>query len=179
MPTLTPGTAATWTPAGLTNGTTYYWRAQSTDTSSISSNWTATTSFVYDTSAPTAPTLSSPASSGQTLCQPRRIEVIEVQEDVVFLLADATSLADLDGHGARNHVARGEVLGRRRVALHEALALGVDQIGAFAASALGDQHAGAVDAGRMELHEFHVLERQAGAQHHGVAVARLRMGAGA
>ncbi len=32
----------------------------------------------------------------------------------------------------------------------------------------------------MELHEFHVLQRQAGAQHHGVAVARagMRRGAG-
>jgi hypothetical protein len=30
----------------------------------------------------------------------------------------------------------------------------------------------------VELHEFHVLERQAGAQHHGVAVARAGMGRG-
>ena len=37
---------------------------------------------------------------------------------------------------------------------------------------------GAVDAGGMELHEFHVLQRQAGAQHHGVAVARAGMGRG-
>ena len=87
--------------------------------------------------------------------------------------------ADFDGHGARHHVARGEVLGRRRVALHEALAFRIDQIGAFAAGALGDQHAGAVNAGRMELHEFHVLQRQAGAQHHGVAVAGLGVRAGA
>ena len=68
-------------------------------------------------------------------------------------------------------VARGEVLGGRRIALHEALALGIDEIAAFAARALGDQAAGAVDAGRVELHEFHVLQRQAGAQRHGVAVA--------
>ena len=31
----------------------------------------------------------------------------------------------------------------------------------------------------MELHEFHVLQRQAGAQHHGIAVAGLGMRAGA
>ena len=115
----------------------------------------------------------------QPLGENLRIEMIEMQEDVVLLRPDAAAFADLDGHGARDDVARGEVLGRRRVALHEALALGVDQIGAFAARAFGDQHAGAVDAGRMELDEFHVLERQAGAQHHGVAVAGLGVGAGA
>ena len=99
---------------------------------------------------------------------------------MVLELADAAALADLDGHGARDDVARGEILGGGRVALHEALALGVDEIGALPARAFGDQAAGAVDAGRMELHEFHVLQRQAGAQHHGVAVAGagMRRGAG-
>jgi hypothetical protein len=102
-----------------------------------------------------------------------RIEMVEVQEDVVLLRPDAAAFADFDGHGARDDVARRQILGRRRIALHEALAFGIDEIGAFAARALGDQHAGAVNAGRMELHEFHVLQRQAGAQHHGVAVAGL------
>ena len=96
-----------------------------------------------------------------------------------LLLADAPPLADLDRHGARDDVARGEILRRRRIALHEALALGIGEIAALAARAFGDQHAGAVDAGRMELHELHVLQRQAGAQHHGVAVAGLRVRAGA
>jgi hypothetical protein len=30
--------------------------------------------------------------------------------------------------------------------------------------------------GRVELHELHVLQRQSGAQHHGVAVARAGVG---
>ena len=115
--------------------------------------------------------------AGQPLVQHRRIEMIEVQEDVVLALADAAAFANLDRHRARDDVARGEVLGRRRVALHEALAFGVDEIAAFAARAFGDQAAGAVDAGRMELHELHVLQRQAGAQHHGVAVAGAGVGA--
>ncbi len=105
--------------------------------------------------------------------------MVEMQEDVILLRPDAAAFADLDGHRARDDIARCQILGGRRVALHEALALGIDQIGAFAARALGDEHAGAVDAGRMELHEFHVLERQAGAQHHRVAVAGLGVGAGA
>ena len=50
-------------------------------------------------------------------------------------------------------------LARRRVALHEALAGGIDEIAAFAARAFGDEAAGAVDAGRVELHELHVLQR--------------------
>ena len=72
-----------------------------------------------------------------------------------------------------------EVLHGRRIALHEPLALGVGQVAALAARALGDQAAGAVDAGRVELHELHVLQRQAGAQHHAVAVAGAGVGAGA
>ena len=102
-----------------------------------------------------------------------------MQEDVVLLLADAAAFADFDGHRARDDVARGEVLGRRRIALHEAFALGVDQIAAFAARAFGDQAARAVDAGRVELDELHVLQRQAGAQHHGAAVAGAGVGRGA
>ena len=106
--------------------------------------------------------------------------MIEVQIDVVFLLADAAAFADLDGHRARNHVAGGEVLGGGSIALHEALAFGIDEIAALAAGALGDEAARPVDAGRMELHELHVLQRQAGTQRHRAAVAGagVRRGAG-
>ena len=56
----------------------------------------------------------------------------------------------------------------------------VGEIAALAARALGDEHARAVDAGGMELHELHILERQARAQHERIAVARagVRSGAG-
>ena len=47
---------------------------------------------------------------------------------------------------------------------------------ALAAHAFGDQHAGAIDAGRVELHEFHVLKRQARARHHAATVAGAGMG---
>ncbi len=99
-----------------------------------------------------------------------------MEHDVVLVRTAAAPLADLDGHGAAHHVARGEVLGVRRVALHEALARAVGEIAAFAAGTLGDQHAGAVDAGRMELEEFRVLQRHAGAERHGVAVAGAGVG---
>jgi hypothetical protein len=105
--------------------------------------------------------------------------MVEVQEDVVLLLADAAAFADFNRHRPRYHVARGEVLGGGRIALHESLALGIDEIAALAARALGDEATRAVDAGRVKLHEFHVLQRQAGAQHHGAAVAGAGMCRGA
>ena len=114
----------------------------------------------------------------QALVQDLRIQVIQVQEDVVLVRTHAATLADFDGHGARDHVARGQVLHGRRIALHEALAFRVGQITALAARALGDQTAGAIDAGRVELHELHVLQRQAGAQHHRIAVAGAGVGRG-
>ena len=88
-----------------------------------------------------------------------------------LLRADAAPFADLDRHRAGDDVARGEILGMRRVALHEALACRIGEIAAFAARALGDQAARAIDAGRVELHELHVLQRQARPQYHAVAVA--------
>jgi hypothetical protein len=59
----------------------------------------------------------------------------------------------------------------RRIFGHEAVALAVGQIAALAARALGDQAARAIDAGRVELDELHVLQWQSGAQYHCIAVA--------
>jgi hypothetical protein len=105
-------------------------------------------------------------------------QVVQVQVDVVLVRADAAAFADLDRHAARDHVAGGEVLVGRRVAFHEPLALGVGEVAAFAARALGDEAAGAVDAGGVELHEFHVLQRQALARDHAAAVAGAGVGGG-
>ena len=118
--------------------------------------------------------------AGQALGQDFRVQMVEVKVDVVLLRADAAAFADLDGDRARNHVAAGKVLRVRRVALHETLARRVGEITALAARALGDEHARAVNAGGMELHELHILERQARAQHKRIAVARagVRSGAG-
>mmetsp|Transcript_10585 Transcript_10585/g.20443 ORF Transcript_10585/g.20443 Transcript_10585/m.20443 type:complete len:470 (-) Transcript_10585:482-1891(-) len=102
-------------------------------------------------------------------------QVVEVEVDVVLVGAAAAPFVDLHGHRAGDDVARREVLGRRRVALHEALALRVAQDAALAARALGDQAARAVDARRVELHKLEVLERQSGARDHGVAVAGARV----
>ena len=60
--------------------------------------------------------------AGQALGQDFRIEMVEVEENVILLRPDAAALADFDGHGAGDHVTRGEIFGRGRIALHEALA---------------------------------------------------------
>ena len=114
----------------------------------------------------------------EALGEDLRVDMVEVKVDMVLEGADAAAFAHLHRHRARDDVATGEVLGRGRVALHEALALRVGEVAALAARALGDQHAGAVDAGRVELDELHVLAGQAGAQHHRVAVAGAGVGRG-
>ena len=53
------------------------------------------------------------------------IEMLQMQQDVVGLRPAAAPFADLDRHRARHHVARREVLGGRRIALHETLAFAV------------------------------------------------------
>jgi hypothetical protein len=53
------------------------------------------------------------------------------------------------------------------------------RIAAFAAAAFGEQHAGVVHAGRVELPELHVLQRDAGARRHAQAVAGVDEGVGA
>src|SRR5690606_23281527 len=83
--------------------------------------------------------------AGQLLVDVLRVEVGQVEVDVVVVLADAVAGADFHGHRAADHVARGQVLGVGRIALHEALALVVAQDAALAAHAFGDQAAGAVD----------------------------------
>ena len=82
--------------------------------------------------------------------------------------------------GTADDVARGEVLLARRIFGHEAVAFAVGQIAALAAGALRNQNARAIDPGRVELDEFHVLQREPGAQYHRVTVtgAGVRRGAG-
>ena len=75
--------------------------------------------------------------------------------------AAAAARADLGVDRARHHVARREVLDGGGVPLHEALAVLVAQDAALAARALGEQDAHLPDAGRVELVELHVLQREA------------------
>jgi len=98
--------------------------------------------------------------SGQSMVEDIRGQMLKMKMDVILLLADAAAFADLDRFGAADDVAGGKVLLMWRIFGHEPLARAVGQIAAFAPSALGDQDAHAIDASRMELDEFHVLQRQ-------------------
>src|SRR5215203_5337752 len=81
----------------------------------------------------------------QPFGQDLRVDMVEVKEDVVLVLAHTAALADFHRHRPRHYVAAGEVLRVRGVAFHETLTLAVGEIAALAARAFGDQHARAVD----------------------------------
>src|SRR3546814_12353378 len=83
---------------------------------------------------------------------------------------------DLLVHGARNEIARSQILECRRVALHEALAILVQQDTAFAAHPFGNQHPGARDTSGMELPELHILQREVGACRHAQRSEARRVG---
>src|ERR1700756_703005 len=106
--------------------------------------------------------------------------MLEVKVGVVLFLAGPAALPDLDSFGPTDDVSRGQILLSRRIFGHEPLAFTVGEITTFAAGAFGNQNTGAVDAGWVELNEFHVLQWQAGAQHHRASItgAGVRRGAG-
>ena len=85
---------------------------------------------------------------------------VEIEVDVI-LAVDAAAGADFPQNAARDHVPGRQVLDRGGVALHEALPVLVAQDAAFAAGGLADEDPQLVDAGRVELDEFHVLQRGA------------------
>ncbi len=92
-----------------------------------------------------------------------RAEVAQVEQDVAV---DAPALVDLGLLGSRDDVAARELHRVRRVALEESLSLCVQEVGALAAAALGDEHAGRRERRRMELHHLHVLQRHSDPQCH-------------
>jgi hypothetical protein len=114
----------------------------------------------------------------QALHDGSRIKVGDVEQDVVLVDATATTFLDFGRHGAGNHVTRRQILGVRRIAFHEAFLAGVTQDAAFAAHAFGNQHAGTGHAGRVELPELHVFERNAGTRRHAQAVTGIDEGVG-
>ena len=102
-------------------------------------------------------------NAGQLLFDHVRPQVLEMQVNMIAVLADAAALANFNRHRTTNNVARREILRIRRIAFHKSFAFGICQIATLAPHALGNQHSGPVNTGRMKLHEFHVLQRQSGA----------------
>ena len=118
------------------------------------------------------------ADAGQALHDFFRTEMLDLQMHVIAMLATALAGANFLRDGACHHVARSQILGIRRIAGHELLAILVDQIAALPSHTFGNQAAHLRNAGRVELPELHVLQRQAGAQHHAEAIAGVDMGVG-
>lgn len=94
---------------------------------------------------------------------------------MVALGTAAAALADLRVDGPGHDVTRRQVLHHRRVLLHEALAVLVAEDAALTAGALRQQDAHAPDAGRVELEELHVLQRQPATVDRRLAVTRQRV----
>ena len=103
-------------------------------------------------------------------------QVVEVQVDVIPLLAHAAPFSNFHRHTAGNNVTRCEVLIGRRITLHEPLAFGVGEVTTFPARTLGNQTACAVNPCRVELHKFHILQRQTRTRGHTTAVTRTGVG---
>lgn len=70
---------------------------------------------------------------------------------MVLQRAAAAPVQDLEVHGARDDVPRGEVFGCGCVALHQALAVRVQEVAAFAAGAFGYEDLWALGVRRMSL----------------------------
>src|SRR5690606_8965259 len=85
---------------------------------------------------------------------------------------------DFLDHRTSHDVTTGQVLGVRRIALHEALAMDVDQVTTFTTATFGHQHAGTGDTGGVELPHFDVLDRHTGTQRHADTVTGIDQGVG-
>ena len=90
----------------------------------------------------------------------------------------AATFTDFDHDGTRHHVTTRQVFRIRRITLHKALAVFIQQIAAFTAAAFCHQNARAGDTGRVELPHFHILHRNAGTDRHTHAVAGIDMSIG-
>ena len=96
----------------------------------------------------------------------------------VVLAVDALAALYFQVNGPADHVAAGQVFDGRRVPLHKPLPVRVQQHAALAAHAFGDQDAQFEDARRMELEEFHILQRYTATQTDRRAISGERMGVG-
>ena len=112
----------------------------------------------------------------ELLLEDPRVQMREVQEDVIASRSEAASLLDLLIDRAGDHVTGREVLDRGGVSLHEPFPVAVADHRALAAGAFGQEHAEPVQAGRVELEELHVLEWDAAPERHREAVTREGVG---
>ena len=102
-------------------------------------------------------------------------KVAQVQENAAV---QASAFVDLRLLRTGDHVTRGQLHHVGGVPFHEALSVGVDQVCAFAAGGLGDEHAVALERGGVVLDHLHVHQRRPGSigERHPVAGADQGVG---
>jgi hypothetical protein len=116
--------------------------------------------------------------TGQTLVENLGGQVRKLEVDVVLVGTDTTALTDLHGHGTRDNVTRGKILGGGSVTLHESLTLGVEKVTTLTTRTLGDQTSSAVDTSRVELNELHILVGKTSTGDHGHTVTSASVSRG-
>ncbi len=85
---------------------------------------------------------------------------------MVAIWTTAVTSQDFFNHGASNYVTTRQIFRVRRVTLHKALAVLIDQVSTFTTATFGYQHTGTSDTGRMELPHLNILNRHTCAQRH-------------
>jgi hypothetical protein len=114
--------------------------------------------------------------TGQTLSKNLSGQMAELEVDVILLSTNTTALTDLHGHGSRNDITRGKILGGGGISLHESLTLGVEEVTTLTTRTLSDQATSSVDTGRVELNELKILVGETGTGNHGHTVTGTGVG---
>lgn len=117
-------------------------------------------------------------NTGQTLVKDLGGQVRKLEVDVVLVRADTTTLTDLHGHGTRDNVTRGKILGGRSVTLHESLTLRVEEITTLTTRTLSNQTTSTVDTSRVELNELQILVRKTSTGDHSHTVTSASVSRG-
>jgi hypothetical protein len=114
--------------------------------------------------------------TGQTLSKNLSGQMAELEVDVILLSTNTTALTDLHGHGSRNDITRGKILGGGGISLHESLTLRVEEVTTLTTRTLSDQATSSVDTGRVELNELKILVGETGTGNHGHTVTGTGVG---
>ena len=112
----------------------------------------------------------------QALFYHRRIQMVEMQKDMISIRSHSPALTNFYCHGTADYITAGQVLCRWRIPFHKALTFGINQKAALSTYTLGDQTTRTVNTCWVKLHKFHILQWQSSTQHHGIAVTRASMG---
>jgi hypothetical protein len=117
--------------------------------------------------------------TGETLVEDRGRQVRELEVNVITIRADTTTFADLQSHGARDDITRGQILGSGGITFHETFTLRVQKVSTLTTRSLSDQASSTVDTCGVELDKLQILERKAGTSDHGVTITSASVGRGA